>query len=167
MTLINQLIQWYHLEPHELDDIENYLQSHLRQINLRKNKKQKQLSNKVYLVNYHCDNCNDGESAYTSVFSTLEKAKEFFHAEVYSTVHNEIQSKNLIEQFNNYYKEKKIQTEDGYPAPEKLIEFIEKDVYECDYTEKHFWYREPMDCNEYYINIEEATIDDKTFISIK
>ena len=36
ITLINQLIQWYHMEPEELGDLQWYLESHLRSIALRK-----------------------------------------------------------------------------------------------------------------------------------
>lgn len=36
-TLINQLVQGYHLEKSELEDLEEYLKSHLRTIELRKN----------------------------------------------------------------------------------------------------------------------------------
>jgi hypothetical protein len=36
IELINQLIQGYHLEPSELDDVENYLKAQIRQVELRK-----------------------------------------------------------------------------------------------------------------------------------
>lgn len=38
ITLIDQLIQGYHLEKDELEDLEEYLKSHLRSIELRKEK---------------------------------------------------------------------------------------------------------------------------------
>jgi len=35
-VLINQLIQWHHLEPKEFDDLRLYLESHIRTIDIRK-----------------------------------------------------------------------------------------------------------------------------------
>lgn len=35
-VLLNQLIQWYHMESKELDDLEWYLTSHLNTIKIRK-----------------------------------------------------------------------------------------------------------------------------------
>ena len=36
IDLINQLVQWYHLEKDEIEDLEEYLKTHLRNVEIRK-----------------------------------------------------------------------------------------------------------------------------------
>lgn len=116
-------------------------------------------TSKIRLVKYYSDTCNSWVNAYVAVFSTIEKAQEYFKLQVEHTVENEIQTQDLTNQFNGNY---------DFPTTfREILPTVDEELqYEVTYSKDNFEYSEEMDCTIFNINIEEAQIDKEIFYTI-